>query len=210
MTFTTLFIDLDDTVYPATSGVWELIKQRISLYMHERLALSWEVIPSQRSYYYQNFGTTMRGLVADYNIDTQDYLDFVHDVQLDHRLEANHALRTLLQGMPQKKLIFTNADAAHARRVLNALQLSDCFDDIIDIFALTPFCKPQPMAFQRALELSGESEAQRCVFFDDADANLKTAKELGFFTVKIGSENPSECCHAAITRLEEFCKVIPC
>ena len=33
------FIDLDDTVYPASSGVWPLAGERMVTYMHEVLGI---------------------------------------------------------------------------------------------------------------------------------------------------------------------------
>ena len=210
MQYTTLFIDLDDTVYPAQCGLWDVIKNRISLYMHDRLNLDWEVIPSLRSYYFKNFGTTMRGLMSDYSIDRNDYLQFVHDVPLTDFISRDDDLRRILECIPQRKVIFTNADTLHAERVMNILGITACFDQIIDINALFPDCKPLPAAYQKALELSGETDAHRCAFLDDSVTNLAGAKQAGFYTIRVGSVDPSDQYDAGILNLHEITKVIPC
>ena len=87
--------------------------------------------------------------------------------------------------MPQKRWIFTNADAAHARRVLAHLQLSDCFDGIIDIQGLGFVCKPELAAFQLAIQTAGNPPAEACVMLDDALANLSGARQAGLTTVWI-------------------------
>ena len=210
MQIKTLFVDLDDTVYPSNSGLWELIKQRISLYMHERLNLDWDTIPNLRSAYYQNYGTTMRGLMADYSIDKEDYLQFVHDVPLADYLQADPILHQKLNELPQRKVIFTNADAGHARRVLNTLNIEDCFEMIIDIHTMFPHCKPLPIAYQIALEQTGETDVKTCAFLDDSVSNLAAAKEIGFYTIRVGSEAASDQYDAGIASLHDIKKVIAC
>jgi putative hydrolase of the HAD superfamily len=210
MQIKTLFVDLDDTVYPPESGLWELIKHRISLYMHEKLNLDWDTIPQMRSAYYKNYGTTMRGLMADYEIDKEEYLRFVHDVPLGSYISNDQKLRGILQGLPQRKIIFTNADIDHARRVLNILGITDCFEMIIDIYAMFPYCKPLPDAFQIAMKNSGETLPGQIAFLDDSVTNLAAAKQMGFYSIRVGSNEPGEHYDAAIYRLQDICKVIPC
>jgi len=72
MPFTTIFFDLDDTLYPSSSGIWKLIKDRMNLYMHQRLKIPWDEIPTLREKLFHEFGTTLRGLQVNYKIDTQE------------------------------------------------------------------------------------------------------------------------------------------
>jgi len=60
MNFETIFFDLDGTLYDNRSGLWEVIRQRMSLYMNERLGLSWDIIPELRKHYFETYGTTLR------------------------------------------------------------------------------------------------------------------------------------------------------
>ena len=107
MPFTTLFFDLDDTLYPNSAGLWAAIRERMSLYMIERLKLPAEEVPGLRRFYYETYGTTLRGLQKHYHIDAEDYLAFVHDLPLETYLEPDAEARPILLSLPQERWIFT-------------------------------------------------------------------------------------------------------
>jgi putative hydrolase of the HAD superfamily len=214
MTYTTLFIDLDETVYPYGCGVWEAISKRMEQYMHERLDMPLEEIPAIRRSLYQQYGTTLRGLLATTHVDERDFMDFVHDVPLDQLLRPDPELKAVLQRYPQRKIIFTNADRKHADRVTRHLQIEDCFSSTIDIFDTAPYCKPMPEAFQTALRLAGEQDPGQCVFMDDSLRNLAAARLLGFYTIQVGQpkpglQHPAAEAHAQIARLSDLPAVLP-
>ncbi len=190
MRYTTLLIDLDDTIYPYSSGVWDAISLRMEQYMHERLNIPVPEIPALRKHLYQTYGTTLRGLQATRHVDEREYIDYVHDVPLDRLLLPDPALRDVLLHYPQRKFIFTNADRKHASRVVKQLGLEDCFAGTIDIYDIAPYCKPMPETFQTALRLSGEARPEQCIFIDDSPRNLSAARALGFFTVQVGPPKP--------------------
>ncbi|HKZ44028.1 MAG TPA: pyrimidine 5'-nucleotidase [Anaerolineales bacterium] len=183
MPITTILFDLDDTLYPASSGVWKLIKDRMNIFMHEELGIPWDQIPLLRERYFREYGTTLRGLQTHYHLDVNAYLSFVHDIPLSQYLIPDRRTRDIIKTLPQKKYIFTNADADHAKRVLKTLDLTDCFSGIIDITAVEPYCKPMEQAFNIALEVAGEPEAVNCVLIDDLPTTTKAGKELGFYTI---------------------------
>ena len=158
MQFTTFFFDLDDTLYPPATGLWEAIAGRISLYMTERMGFPPEQVVSIREKYFREYGTTLRGLQANHNVDMDDYLAFVHDVPLDRYIHPDPEVRAAIAGIPARKFIFTNADTNHARRVLDAVGLQGLFDGIIDVHTMAPFCKPMPEAFELALKAAGNPE----------------------------------------------------
>ncbi len=187
MSFTTLFFDLDDTLYPNTSGLWQAIRARMGDYMAERLGLPCEQIPAMRRMYYETYGTTLRGLQIHYQVDADDYLAYVHDLPLREYIQPAPGLRQVLLSLPQRRWIFTNADADHAQRVIEVLDLADCFDGIIDVRAMSFACKPEMIAYQRALALSGNPDPAQCVLLDDSVANLAGATQMGFTTVLVGS-----------------------
>jgi putative hydrolase of the HAD superfamily len=204
MPITTIFFDLDDTLYPASSGLWGAIRSRIDLYMVERLHIPKEQVHDLRHYLFSTYGTTMRGLQATMHIDAQDYLDFVHDVPVADFITPNPDLRIMLSGLTQRKIIFTNADVKHAGRVLDRLQVSDCFDQIIDIQSVAPYCKPQVEAFLIALQLAGKGSASECALVDDGLSNLAAANKLGFFTVRAGSDELVPESHTSIGSITEL------
>lgn len=186
MKFHTVFFDLDSTLYPESNGMWGEIRQRIDLYMHDRLGLSHEEIPALRHGYFVDYGTTLRGLQANFDIDPQDYLDFVHDLPLDDYLKPEPNLRQMLLSIPNQRWIFTNSDIDHVERVLNKMEIHDCFDGVVDVWAMDPYCKPFPEAYQRAQELARVPDPRECAFLDDSVLNLAPAHAAGFFTILVG------------------------
>ncbi len=184
MKFTTIFFDLDDTLYPPESGIWQAVGDRILEFMHNEVGIPWENISEKRMELFEKYGTTLRGLNEIYGIDVHRYLAFVHDVPLAEHIQPNPELAAAIKRIPLKRMIFTNADKAHARRTLKVIGLEDCFDGIVDILEVFPHCKPDPEAFAIAMKLAGERDYQRCILVDDHDMNLQVARQLGMYTIK--------------------------
>ncbi len=105
MQFTTLFIDLDDTLYPAGNGLWQAIKERIRQYMRERLGIPAQVVPELSHQYFLQYGTTLRGLQANYHVDMLDYLAYVHDVPLADYAAPNPGLCSILTSIPARNFL---------------------------------------------------------------------------------------------------------
>ncbi|GAB4490783.1 MAG: hypothetical protein OHK0031_14070 [Anaerolineales bacterium] len=192
MKFTTLFFDVDDTLYPADCGLWQAIKARIGQYMQERLGIPAEEIPALRQQYYEKYGTALKGLEFHYPVKVQEYLDYVHDVPLERYLRPQPELAAALKALPARKFLLTNADAGHASRVSAALGLENCFEGVIDVAAMSPYCKPMPEAFQRALSLAGGPSPARCAFFDDLPRSTRAARALGIFSVLVSAAPPED------------------
>lgn len=190
MHFTTVFFDLDDTLYPASSGLWPTLKERMSRYMVERMNIPAGDVPRLREQYFRQYGTTLRGLQANYPMDTQDYLAYVHDVRLEDYLHPDPTQQSVLASLRTRNLVFTNADANHARRVLRALQIEEHFADIIDVNRMDPYCKPNPEAFALAMQVAGEGEPSRCVMIDDLPHTTRAARALGLYSVLYGAPAP--------------------
>jgi len=208
MPLKTIYIDVDDTLYSPSTGIWDLIGDRMDLYIHDRLNLDWAIIPQLRRKLFETYGTTMRGLQLTYAIDTEDFLSFVHDVPVEDKLEPDPVLKTVLSALPYRKIILTNADQNHARRVLRCLAVEDCFEDIVDIHKIAPACKPQPEAYLKALSITGENDPACCAFVDDSPRNLQTAHELGFLTILVGSELAHPSANFSIPRLVDLPTVL--
>lgn len=199
-----LIFDLDDTLYPAETGLWHAIGERINQYIQQRLNLSLADAIVLRDQMFHQYGTTLRGLELIYGIPAQEYLAFVHDVPVTRFLKPDPELQKILNTLPFRKIIFTNGDRAHANRVISALQLEGCFDEIIDIVDVSPYCKPMPQAFQLALQKSQVHDIGQCVLFEDSQRNLSTARSMGMFTVQVGRNgSPSEA-HLQIHTIHEL------
>lgn len=183
MRFTTIFFDLDDTLYPSNTGLWLAIKERMNIYMRERMGFPEDQIAHIREKYFLQYGTTLRGLQAHHEIDMQDFLAFVHDLPLKDYLTPNPNLRSIIASLPTRNLIFTNADVPHADRVLTVLGLRDLFEIIVDVNAIDPYCKPMPESFKIAMKAAGESDPSKCVMIDDIHRTTRAAKEVGLFSI---------------------------
>lgn len=204
MTISTLFVDLDDTLYPPEKGVWDAIGEKINEYMEKRVGISAEEVPSLRENLYRTFGTTLRGLMITRGIDPKDYLQFVHDIPLRKYLHPTPEIRQIFMKYPFRKIILTNADRDHAKRVLNVLELDGAFEQIIDILDMLPYCKPMPEAFQKALEKAGNLRAEECIYVDDNVSNLQSARELGFYTIHVHPDKICNECHAHIPYIQSL------
>jgi putative hydrolase of the HAD superfamily len=195
--FTTAFFDLDDTLYPASSGLWPTLKDRMTHYMTDRLRIPAADVPRLRETYFRQYGTTLRGLQANHAVDVEDYLAYVHDVRLAEYIHPDPIQQTILSSLPTRNLIFTNADAKHARRVLQELQIEAYFADILDVNRMAPYCKPSPQAFEMALTISGEHDPSRCVMIDDLPHTTRAAREFGMFAVLFGAQTAGGDANAA-------------
>lgn len=191
MRFTTVFFDLDDTLYPPSTGLWQAIKERMNLYMLDRMGIPEQDVPVLREQYYKRYGTTLRGLIERHQVDEQDFLAFVHDLPLKEYLRPNPLQRRIIASLPTRNLIFTNADANHARRVLAALELEDLFETIIDVNEVSPYCKPMPESFAIAQELADEPDPRKCVIIDDLPRTTRAALEAGMASILYGTEEPT-------------------
>jgi putative hydrolase of the HAD superfamily len=198
--------DLDQTLYPMSSGLMEEVGKRINQYMRERCGFAETEILALRDGYFRQYGTTLRGLILHHDVDPADYLEYVHNVPLEEFVAPNPALDEALAGLSLIKVVFTNASKAHARRVLGLLGVARHFSAIIDVKAIGYLNKPDPGAYVKALEILG-ARAEECVLLDDSERNLLPGRKMGMVTILVGGTG-SEVAHFAISSIEHFPQVI--
>jgi putative hydrolase of the HAD superfamily len=133
-----------------------------------------------------------------------DYLAYVHDIPLAPYIHPDPGLDAAIAGIPARKFIFTNADANHANRVVEAVGLQGLFDGIIDVHTIAPFCKPMPEAFELALKAAGSPDPHACVLLDDQRRITRAARRLGMFTILVGEESPADDADAALLHLADL------
>ena len=204
-----VFIDLDETLYPKSNGVWKSISTRINKFIVDSLQVSLEQAVGIRRRYLARYGTTLMGLRVDYDIDPYEYLDFVHNIPLEDFLLPDPDLRKMLEKISATKIIFTNASTAHASRILQHLEIEKLFDQIIDIVALDFHNKPQPESYRRAITLAGISDPIRCVMVDDREENLLPANKLHMTTVLVGSDGASDQIDYTLSSISDLLDVVP-
>ncbi|MCJ7565943.1 MAG: pyrimidine 5'-nucleotidase [Anaerolineales bacterium] len=210
MDFTTLFLDLDDTLYPHTSGLWEAVGSRIQTYIEKKLNVSAEDASHLRAQYLAQFGTTLNGLIHHHQIDPMEYLDYVHDVPVENLIPPDPELQTMLASITIPRVIFTNAHLEYAERVLNQLGISDLVTQIIDILALDFSNKPNPEAYHRALILAGNPSSDTCLLVDDRFPNLSTAADFGMTTVLVGDGIIEGTVDYTIEHIHDLTNAVPC
>lgn len=199
-----LFLDLDDTLYPQTSGLWEAIGERILSYMTEIVGIHEAEADRLRAKYLHQYGTTLNGLRSEHQVDPHDYLAYVHDVPLEAYIHPDPVLQGILAELKQKRVIFTNASPEHAQRVLHRLGVEAHIDDIIDILRLDFTNKPLPEAYTRALAIVDEPDPAACVLVDDRVENLLPGAELGMKTVLVGNRIGEPGVHAHIQSISQL------
>lgn len=180
-----LLFDLDNTLYPPERELFRLIDVRINRYMVEVVGIPAADVDRLRREYWQLYGVTLQGLIRHHGVDPEDYLDYVHDIDVGTRLLPDTRLRTVLENLPQRKAVFTNGSQNHAARVLQHLGIEDLFESVYDIRVAGYQPKPHLDPY-RAVLAALCAEADTCIMIEDTADNLRTAKQLGMGTVLVG------------------------
>lgn len=153
-----LLFDLDDTLYPLSTGLATSVLKNIQAYMVEKLGIEESKIDDLCNLLYKNYGTTMAGLRAiGYDFDYDEYHSFVHGRLPYENLKPDPVLRSLLLSLPIRKVIFTNADKVHAIKALGRLGLEDCFEGIICFETLNPTHKNTASDDEDEMEFLGST-----------------------------------------------------
>ncbi|KAL3336116.1 hypothetical protein AABB24_032045 [Solanum stoloniferum] len=223
-----LLFDVDDTLYPLSSGISAQCTKNIIDYMIENLGIDETKVPEMCICLYKEYGTTMAGLRAiGYDFDYDDYHSFVHGRLPYELLKHDHVLRNLLHSLPVRKVIFSNANEAHVAKVLSRLGLEDCFDDIVCFETVNPtnngsvqdnsngvsprsliVCKPFEEAYEQAFKIANINP-QKTLFFDDSVRNLQTAKLTGLHTVWVGASHRTEGIDYALESIHNMKEALP-
>ena len=180
--------DLDNCLYPASTGLFDLIDERMGAYI-ERL-LDCDPVEARRvqKAHFHDHGTTLAGLMKHHDVDPYHFLADVHDIELD-RIATNPALDAGLGRLPGRKILFTNGDAPYARRVLDRLGVAHHFDHLHDIHTAQPRPKPDGHGYD-LLIAQLHIDPNRTAMIEDMAQNLVPAKKLGMTTVWV--DNGSE------------------
>ncbi len=178
----TWVFDLDNTLYPHHL-LWQQVDDRIRSFVVDFLKVSPEEAFRVQKDYYKRYGTTMRGLMTEHALNSDEYLDYVHEI--DHSLlEPNPALGAILQKLPGRKLILTNGTRKHADAVMKKLEVHQHFEDIFDIVAAELEPKPSAKIYERFLARH-EVDPAKAAMFEDLARNLAVPHALGMVTVLV-------------------------
>lgn len=179
-----IFFDLDDTLYPRSAQLMRMIGERITDYIIHTIGIPADQADAARRRWRSRYGTALRGMIEDgYTFDLDDFFRYVHDIPLGH-VAPDPELRAMLLRLPLRRVVLTNSNIEHADRILAHLQIADCFERVIDIRALGLINKPDPRAYELALEMVGVT-AGEAILVEDTPANVAPARALGMTTILV-------------------------
>jgi len=173
--------DLDNTLYPATSNLFQQVDRRMTRFIAELLGLEWQAAYRLQKSYFRDHGTTMRGLMTEHGIDPAPFLAFVHDIDLTP-VAPDPALGAALARLKGRKIVFTNGPTDHALRVMDRLAVRRHFEAVFDIVEAEYVPKPEPSAYA-ALVRRYRLNPRATVMVEDLARNLAPAAAMGMTTV---------------------------
>jgi putative hydrolase of the HAD superfamily len=184
-----LLLDVDNTLYARSCGVVERVDVLINRYLVERVGVGAAEVDAIRRDLWRDYGTTLHGLMHRGAIDPDDYLRFVHAVELGDLLALDPALAAMLRRIPLMKIAVTNGSLAHARAVLDRLGVRDLFFRVYALERLAYLPKPYVQAYHTVLA-DLHARGPDCILVEDSGANLRGARRLGMRTVHVADGGP--------------------
>ena len=180
--------DLDNTLYSGDTKVFDQVDKKMSKFISEKLKVSLEEAKKIQKNYFHEYNTTLNGMIKNHDIDANEFLEFVHDVDLEF-LKKDEPLKKEIEKLKGKKIIFTNGSKAHASNVTSRIGIEQLFDGVFDIVDSDFYPKPSLEPYKKIIE-NYKIVPEYCIFFEDIARNLKPAYELGMKTVWIENNEP--------------------
>jgi putative hydrolase of the HAD superfamily len=179
----TWIFDLDNTLYPASCRLFDQIHTKMTQFIADRLDLSPAAALLLQKAYFREHGTTLRGLMTVDRIDPDDFLAYVHEIDLSC-VPPDPVLVAALAALPGRKIVHTNGSVRHAERLLEHLGIAGSFCGIVDIAAAGYEPKPGLAGYQELLRRHQVTPAA-AIMFEDMAKNLVPAAALGMTTAWI-------------------------
>ena len=174
-----IFFDLDNTLYPASSGVLQEMNRRIGVFCSDYFGINEDDANTMRRGKHALFGTTLQWLrVCHGLLDPEPYIKAIHPPNMEDYVNPNPQLRSFISALPEDYVLLTNSPMEHAERTLKALDLIDLFPRIWDLRRMGYRGKPHREAYEMVLGDLG-LKAQETVLVDDNTANLDGFLNLG-------------------------------
>jgi len=180
--------DLDNTLYSGKTRVFEQVSKKMSEYISKKLNVSVVEAKEIQKNYFHEYNTTLNGMIKNHKIDANEFLEYVHNIDIDF-LKKDQMLSEELNKLDGKKIIFTNGSRKHAFNVTKRIGIDHYFDDIFDIFDCEFVPKPAIQSYKKLVE-KHKIDPKLCGFVEDIARNLKPAYEMGMKTVWIENDEP--------------------
>jgi putative hydrolase of the HAD superfamily len=160
----------------------------MSKYISDKLKVNIVDAKKIQKNYFHTYNTTLNGMIKNHKIDPNEFLDFVHDIDINF-LKKDLKLNEELKKLDGKKIIFTNGSKKHALNVTQRIGIDHHFDDIFDIIDSNFVPKPVMEPYKKLVE-KHKIDPNLCAFVEDIARNLKPAYEMGMTTVWIENDEP--------------------
>tara|TARA_Y100000590_G_scaffold460554_1_gene620127 strand:- start:497 stop:1168 length:672 start_codon:yes stop_codon:yes gene_type:complete len=180
--------DLDNTLYSGKTKVFEQVDKKMSQYISNKLNISVEEARKIQKNYFYEYNTTLNGMIKNHKINPDEFLEFVHDINIDF-LKKDIKLAKEIKDLPGKKIIFTNGSKKHAINVTKKIGIDQHFDHIFDIVDSDFIPKPSIEAYKKLIE-KHKIDPKLSVLVEDIARNLKPAYEMGMKTIWIENDEP--------------------
>lgn len=181
--------DLDNTLYPPSSPVFDQIDRRMTAFIADYLDVDFPTAFAVQKDFYHRYGTSLNGLMKEYGMAPEPFLAYVHDI--DHSVVApDPALARALRKLPGRRLVYTNGTRSHAEAVLARLGARDAFEAVFDIEDGGFIPKPDPRSY-RLLCKTLAFDPRQALLVEDSLKNLQPAAELGMKTVWLRNRRDS-------------------
>ena len=176
-----LLLDLDGTVYQDLESVFGQVSKLMTKYISEKLNVDLKKAKELQTNYFYKYNTSLNGLMIHHDIPPKEFLKYVHDIDLSF-MKKDIVLRSELEKLNMRKLIFTNGSTDHAKNVLSHLGIDDLFENIFDITDAEYQPKPEPKAFD-LMTKKFDLDPSETIYVEDIAKNLSIGKERGCTTV---------------------------
>ena len=172
--------DLDNTLYSGQTKVFSEVDKKMSTFISEKFDVDLvEAKKIQKEYFYE-YGTTLSGLMKRKNVNPNEFLEFVHDIDISW-LPEDKFLKEELIKIKEKKYIFSNGSHSHIENVTNQLGISGLFDGAFDITDADFIPKPHLNPYKKMIK-KFKLDPKKSILIEDIAHNLEQAKNLGMKT----------------------------
>ena len=183
----TWLFDLDNTLHNASPHIFPHINRSMREYIERHLGVDKDEATRLRQTYWDRYGATLTGLVRHHGVDPRHFLHETHQFEdLSRMVVFERGLQAMLQRLPGRKIIFSNAPRQYTEAILRLAGIRQAFDAVYSIEQLRFRPKPAVSGFLRILRRE-RLDAKRCIMVEDSLANLVTAKRLGIRTVWVSA-----------------------
>ena len=176
-----ILFDCDGVLYSDLEGVFGQVSKKMTQYISNKLNIDFKKAKELQTNYFHKYNTSLNGLMIHHNIPPREFLDYVHDIDLEF-LEKDLVLRKELEAINLKKFVFTNGSKEHVKNITTKLGINDQFDGVFDIVDAEYSPKPAPKAFDLMIK-KFKIDPTETLYIEDIAKNLSIAKVRGAKTV---------------------------